>query len=300
MKIANFFKDGVPILGVDAGEGFLNYGAILEARGIRLGLTGLDVNHYSTFLLAVGALNPDFIQTHLSWAKLTQVPYFLNLEDLVLQMPVKPGKIVCVARNWEEHAKELGNKLPDNPVIFVKTDNCAIGYGDDIEIPSDLGRVDHEGELGVVIGHIATNVSKSNASNVIHSYTIVNDVTARKFQKDLAGNKYPWFLAKSMDTFAPIGPWLVTPDEFGEVKDQRICVTVNDEIKQDGTVADMHWKPDELIEYITRRITLNPGDIVATGTPPGIGPIINGDEVVVMIEGIGELRNSVVERTDNY
>ncbi len=293
MKIANFRAPGFPVLAVDDGDGYVNYGAILEARGIRLGITGTDTGHYPAFLLAVGLLDPEFIRTHLRWASESGKDFSLDAANLAYRLPMTPGKIVCVARNWEEHAKEGGHSLPEHPVIFVKTSNCVIGPGDAIPYPNGIERVDHEGELGIVIGRQMTKIKAAGAPAFIHSYTIVNDVTARSFQKRLAGNKWPWYAAKSMDGFAPTGPILVTPDEFEPIEAKRIKVTVNNETRQDGSIAGMHWKPPELLEYITQYITLYPGDLVATGTPPGVSPIKTGDQVAVEIDGIGRLVNTV-------
>ncbi|MCF7810623.1 fumarylacetoacetate hydrolase family protein [bacterium] len=219
--------------------------------------------------------------------------FSLNVEGLTPLLPLMPGKIICIARNWAAHAKEGGHETPENPVYFAKTDNTAIGYGETIPLPQGLGRVDHEGELGVVILKQAKKVKAADAGKFIFGYTIVNDVTARAFQKELAATGRPWYAAKSMDGFAPIGPAIVLRNEAEPIDGKRIKVTVNNEIRQDGTVDDMIFKVPELIEAITKHVTLNPGDIIATGTPAGVGELHEGDEVAVEIDGIGRLVNPV-------
>ncbi len=294
MKFARFEIANKAVLAIENGDGWIDYGEILSAtHHLPAAMAELSAR-WITYFLTLGLLDPETIRKYLEEAGSLD-RFTIDINEATPLLPVRPGKFVCVARNWEEHAREGGNEFPDRPVYFGKSSNCAIGYGQAIEVPTFLGRVDHEGELGVVIGKKAKYVRAENAWDYIHSLTIVNDVTAREFQRELAANKWPWYAAKSLDTFAPVGPHLISPDEAGHLDSKRIIVKVNDQVKQDGSLNDMHWKIPELMQIITRTITLDPGDILSTGTPSGVGAILPGDTVTVEIDGIGKLVNPVIE-----
>ena len=293
MKIMRFNSSHRTSIAVNDGSGWIDYGAILEYQGISLTALEIDADQFIIHLLKSGELEPEIIRNNIDIFNTDNESFSIQENELTPILPLRPGKVVCVDRNWEDHAKEGGHNVPENPVIFVKTDNCPIGPNEPIFAPSDLGRVDHEGELGVVIGRKVSRVKADSALKYVHSYTIVNDVTARAHQRMLADHGWPWFVAKSMDNSAPIGPWLVTPDEAEPLDGKRIRVTVNGELRQNGSLDDMHWKIPELIEAISRYITLNVGDVIATGTPSGVGPIQEGDIVEVTINGIGVLTNPV-------
>ncbi|MCU1439028.1 MAG: hydrolase family protein [Rhodoglobus sp.] len=204
-----------------------------------------------------------------------------------LLAPVIPrSKVVAVGRNYREHAAELGNEVPAEPLIFLKPNTSVIGPGDAIVLPKQSERVEYEGELAVIIGSIAKNVSRADADSVIFGYTIANDVTARDLQK----TDGQWTRAKGFDTFCPLGPIIET--EF-TVAGGTVETLVNGEVKQSGRFDDMVFPVDEIIEYISSVFTLLPGDVILTGTPSGIGPIIDGDSVEVRVPGLGTLRNPV-------
>jgi 2-keto-4-pentenoate hydratase/2-oxohepta-3-ene-1,7-dioic acid hydratase in catechol pathway len=208
------------------------------------------------------------------------------LEDVRLLSPVLPSKVVAIGRNYAAHAAELGNEVPANPLIFMKPSTSVIGSGDVIRRPADSQNVHFEGELAVVIGRPAKDVPPERAGDVILGFTCANDVTAR----DLQQTDGQWTRAKGYDSFCPLGPWIET---VLDPTDLRLTTTVNDVVKQDGrTSALVHGIP-ALIAYITRVMTLLPGDVILTGTPEGVGPIVDGDTVTVEIEGIGALTNSV-------
>lgn len=295
MKISRFNLHGYSKVTIEQGGQAFDYLSILRDRKIITSILEYNPEKTIVQLLEHGYLNKDFVELTLDWARGYNHRYRLDIEKETPLLPFRPGKIVCVARNWHDHAKEGGHEMPLRPIFFCKTDNCAIGYMEKIKLPQDVGRVDHEGEFAVVIGQKASGISAQDADKFIHSYTILNDVTAREFQKDLAINNYPWYAAKSMDTFAPLGPTLLTPDEIDNLYNRSIRVFVNEEIRQDGTMLDMHWKIPQLMEAITKHITLNPGDIIATGTPSGVSPIKTGDKVTVKIEGLGALINEVTD-----
>lgn len=200
----------------------------------------------------------------------------------------RPSKIVCVGRNYVEHARELGNEVPESPLIFLKPPSSLQEDGQPIRLPPQSQQVEHEGEIAVVIGQRAWQVPAERAMEVIAGYAPLNDVTAR----DLQRTDGQWTRAKGFDTFCPIGT-MVPADGLDPLKLEVIC-RVNGEQRQHGRVADMAFSIPVLIEYITSVMTLEPGDVVATGTPAGVGRLQPGDEVEVEIPGIGVLRNPVV------
>ena len=202
--------------------------------------------------------------------------------------PCAPTKIVCVGRNYAEHAKELGNELPKEPLIFFKPPSSLTASGDTIVLPKLSERVDFEGELGVVIGKRARRVRRENAMDCILGYTCVNDVTARDLQK----RDGQWTRGKGFDTFCPVGPCIV-PKEEADFSAFRIRSWVNEELKQDCSISEMIFGVDVIIAYITAFMTLEPGDLIATGTPPGVGPLRSDSKVRIEITGIGALENPV-------
>jgi 2-keto-4-pentenoate hydratase/2-oxohepta-3-ene-1,7-dioic acid hydratase in catechol pathway len=210
-----------------------------------------------------------------------------RLEDSRLLAPVEPSKVVCVGRNYKEHAAELGNAMPTEPLLFLKAPSAIVGHGDVIELPSQSERVEHEGELAVVIGRKCRSLAEDeDPLAYVLGYTCVNDVTARDLQrKDVQFTR-----AKSFDTFCPVGPYFVTGLDPADL---RVETRVNGEVRQSGRTSAMAFPVPFLIRYISNVMTLNPGDIIATGTPAGVGPLLDGDTVEVEVEGVGTLRNQV-------
>ena len=209
------------------------------------------------------------------------------LDDVRLLAPVLPSKIVAVARNYPEHAAELGNPLPERPMLFFKPATSVIGPGDPIPIPEGTTRVDHEAELAAVIGRLCRRVSEADVARYVLGYTCANDVTSRDWQK----SDGQWARAKGSDGFGPLGPWVETDVD---VSDLAVASRVNGEDRQSGRTSEMVFSPAWLVSYISRTITLLPGDVVLTGTPPGVGPMQPGDRVEVEVQGIGVLENGVV------
>jgi len=208
------------------------------------------------------------------------------LADCKLLAPVLPSKIVAVGRNYSEHAAELGNDIPDDPLLFLKPSTSIIGPGEAIRKPHGLERLDHEAELAIVIAGLVRNADADQAEAGILGYTCGNDVSARDYQK----SDGQWTRAKGFDTFCPLGPWIETNIDPAAL---RIQSRVNGEPRQDGNTKDMIFDPVYLVSYVSRIMTLLPGDIIMTGTPAGVGPMEPGDDVEVEIEGIGVLRNTV-------
>ena len=204
-----------------------------------------------------------------------------------LLAPVIPrSKVVCIGKNYADHAAEMGGVVPDEPIIFLKPNTSVIGPNDTIVWPEMSERVDHEAELAIVIGRLCKDVPIERVNDVIFGYTIANDVTARDLQK----KDGQWTRAKSFDTFCPVGPWIDTDFIPGT---QKITATVNGEIKQSAQLNDMMFKVPEIINFVSRVMTLLPGDVILTGTPAGIGPMVAGADATMTIEGLGELTNKV-------
>src|SRR5690349_12725653 len=208
----------------------------------------------------------------------------VDLDDVKLLAPVAPSKIVCVGRNYRDHARELGNEAPSEVLIFLKPSSAIIGPGDAIRIPSISRRVDFEGELGVIISTECRNVGETQqVRGYIRGYVCANDVTARDLQK----TDGQWTRAKGFDTFCPLGP--IVSDEIDPWEGVELETKVNGVRKQLGNTRDFIFSLDKVMQYISSIMTLYPGDLILTGTPAGVGPLENGDTVQVCISGIGQL-----------
>ena len=206
-----------------------------------------------------------------------------------LLTPVMPSKLVCIGLNYKDHAAEQNKPLPTEPLMFIKPSTAVIGPGESIVVPAGIGRVDHEAELGVVIGRRARHVSEADARHYIFGFVCVNDVSARGLQQ----RGFQYTHAKGFDTFAPIGPCVATGIDYHADEGVGVEGWVNGERRQHSTTAQLVFSIDFLIAYITRVMTLLPGDIIATGTPSGVGPITPGDRVTITVAGVGELTNPV-------
>jgi 2-keto-4-pentenoate hydratase/2-oxohepta-3-ene-1,7-dioic acid hydratase in catechol pathway len=204
-----------------------------------------------------------------------------------------PSKIIALGLNYADHAEESGREAPKEPVIFCKAPSSIIGPEENVVIKPDIGRVDPEVEFAVIIGRKAKNVSKDDASHYIAGYTVLNDISARAMQSADFELRNPWFRSKSMDTFCPIGPYIVLPDEISPTEELNLEMKVNGEVRQKSNTKHLIFKVPDLIEYISGMITLEAGDIISTGTPSGIAPIKPGDIMEASVEKIGTLRNYV-------
>jgi 2,4-diketo-3-deoxy-L-fuconate hydrolase len=233
----------------------------------------------------------DFLQSHEG-----QLPLVADSERL--GPPVaRPSKILCIGLNYADHAKETGATPPAEPVLFMKSTTAYVGPNDDIVIPKNSVKTDWEVELAVVIGRRASYVEEADASTYIAGYVLHNDVSEREFQLERSGT---WDKGKGCDTFAPVGPFLATPDELGDIDNLRLWLTVNGQLMQDGTTANLIFKIPFLVSYLSQFMTLLPGDIISTGTPAGVGlgfkpPIYlkPGDVVELGIDGLGTSRQVV-------
>jgi len=216
----------------------------------------------------------------------------IELNKVRLLAPIIPrSKVVCIGKNYADHAAEMGGVVPDEPIIFLKPNTSVIGPNDTIVWPEMSERIDHEAELAIVIGRICKDVPKERVNDVIFGYTIANDVTARDLQK----KDGQWTRAKGFDTFCPLGPWIETEFIPG---DQKISATLNGEIKQSSMLSEMIFKVPKIIEFVTNVMTLLPGDVILTGTPAGIGPMPAGSTISISIDGLGTLTNKVSSRAN--
>jgi 2-keto-4-pentenoate hydratase/2-oxohepta-3-ene-1,7-dioic acid hydratase in catechol pathway len=201
----------------------------------------------------------------------------------MLRVPVRPTKILCVGRNYAAHAKELGNEVPKEPLLFLKPPSSLLDPGGSIVIPRQSKRVEHEAELALVLGRRCKNIAEADALSAVYGYTCAGDVTARDLQK----TDGQWTRAKGFDGFCPVGPWIETDLDVGA--GVRIGCTVNGAARQDGTTANMIFGVAVLLAYASSVMTLEPGDLILTGTPEGVGPLVSGDRLEISIEGIGRL-----------
>lgn len=212
------------------------------------------------------------------------------LDDVRLLAPILPSKVVCVGRNYADHAAELGNEVPKEPLIFLKPSTSVIGPSEAIRLPAVSDQVEHEAELAVVIGlHGARGLDREAAKSAIFGYTCANDVTARDIQQQ----DVQFTRAKGFDSFCPIGPWIETSPE-NDMGDAEVRCEVNGEVRQLGSTKDMVFDPAAIVAYVSQVMTLLPGDVVLTGTPAGVGPLQAGETVSVSVAGIGTLSNKVV------
>jgi 2-keto-4-pentenoate hydratase/2-oxohepta-3-ene-1,7-dioic acid hydratase in catechol pathway len=235
--------------------------------------------------------------------KINNNPILLSINEIQLLAPViKPNKFFGVSLNYTDHIKETGLEQPAYPTFFNKQNSCVIGPGDAIHRPKVSEKLDYEGELGIVIGKRCRHVSREQAATVIAGYTIVNDVSVRDWQM----RSHTWTLGKSFDTHGPVGPYLVTADEISDPHKLTIKTWVNDELRQHFNTENMLFDCYYLIEYLSQVMTLEPGDIIATGTGSGVGVMMKprgymkpGDEVTVEVEMLGSLKNPIIEEPDS-
>lgn len=211
---------------------------------------------------------------------------WLSLDEVTLLAPVQPSKVICVGLNYALHIKEMNHSLPEDPVIFMKPPSCVIGPDAEIIYPKISQRVDYEAELAVVIGTTIKDVTEVEAAKGIFGYTCANDVTAR----DLQEKDGQWTRGKSFDTFCPIGPWIVTDIDPSQLD---VHLLLNGVVKQSSNTQNFITSVPKLVSFISQVMTLVPGDVVLTGTPEGVGPMQSGDEVIVKIQAIGELHNTL-------
>jgi 2-keto-4-pentenoate hydratase/2-oxohepta-3-ene-1,7-dioic acid hydratase in catechol pathway len=296
MKLLNYNIDGGLKLGISTHGGVLDIAAAAEAL-----LPGTTVPDTASEAIEGGTQTRALLESLLSKASAEDRPeWWLNEKELLLGPCVdSPSKIICVGLNYRQHAIETNMDIPAHPVLFNKFANALAGCGEDIPMPPDSKMIDYEAELAIVIGKRAKNVSREDALAYVYGYCNANDLSARDFQLRTS----QWMLGKSCDKFAPLGPYLVTSDEVGDPQTLTIKCIVNGEIRQSSNTSDMIFRCDEIVSYISRHMTLMPGDVILTGTPEGVMMgypedrriyLQDGDVVQVEIAKLGSITNRLI------
>jgi 2-keto-4-pentenoate hydratase/2-oxohepta-3-ene-1,7-dioic acid hydratase in catechol pathway len=286
MKLATFTHDGTTRIGAVDGDEIVDLAA--AARDLpREMVAFLEAGRE-----ALGA-------AHAAMADGPRIP----LADVRLEAPIaRPPKFLAVGLNYADHVAESGRDVPEHPTVFNKQSTCVAGPTDPVHLPRISHVLDYEGELGIVIGRRCRHVSRDDAADVIAGYTVVNDVTVRDWQLRV----HTWTMGKSFDTHGPIGPWIVTVDEIPDPHQLRLRTWVNDELRQESNTKELIFDCFTLVEHLSTAFTLEPGDVIATGTPAGVGIgmkpphlLVAGDVVRIEIEGIGQLENPVIAEPED-
>ena len=298
MKVAQFESEDGFFIGLELDGKWINYSKASALYYSMVHDLILDPRPTIETLLEIGQFEAEEFRTVSAFIRKNALQKFVVPPGKVLlRAPVmRPGKVIALGLNYALHVKEGTLQKPTEPVIFMKAGSSVIDPGEPIRIPRGMGRMDHEVELAVVIGKTATGVKRKRAHEYIAGYTICNDVTARSLQTDDINRRYPWFRSKSLDTFTPLGPWIVTADAIRQPVRLDIECRVNGKVRQRSNTRNLLFDIPTIIEYISMHITLEPGDVISTGTPEGIGRIEHGDTVVCRIGEIGELKNPVVHK----
>ena len=290
MLLCSIAIDGRVAIGMESG------GALLAGTAVIRDVLKADAGTLHEAI--VGGLLDDAPQEALAEAvRRPQPAWRLPATPMFLPPVESSSKIICIGRNYQAHAAERQKPWPEAPVFWQKPGSALLAHGGEIVIPEWVpGAIDHEAELGVVIGTRAKNVSAARALAYVAGYTVVNDVTARQVQDDDIKRGWPWFRAKGMDTFCPMGPGIVPRRDVADPAALTVECRVNGERRQHGRVADMRFGIPELIASVSRYVTLEPGDVLSTGTPGGVGPFQPGDTIECEVSGVGVLRNRAVRR----
>ena len=301
MRLVTYSRMGVPSIGVEIEDGILDipdaashYGRKYHVRGHSFPSTMLDLLQWPSGIEVVRQIVERYHETP-EGERLMTYP----MGSVTLEAPIsRPGKIVALGKNYLDHVEETGSDVPEFPVIFTKFTSSVIGTDDPIIIPKVSSKIDWEVELGVVIGKSCKDVSEEQSLDYIAGYTVINDVSAR----DLQMNDGQWIRGKSLDTFCPMGPCIVTQDELGDAAGLKMYTKVNGEIKQDSSTSNLMYNVRQIISFLSKSFILEAGDVIATGTPSGVGFVREppefltpGDMVEIHIEKIGYLRNPVTK-----
>jgi 5-oxopent-3-ene-1,2,5-tricarboxylate decarboxylase/2-hydroxyhepta-2,4-diene-1,7-dioate isomerase len=293
MRVVTFDLDGEPAIGLLHGEQVLDFSraflTFLVAEGMDPGPALFSIEE----LIDAGLFVPETFEDVLGFLQDHALLDTMVVEAAELLPPFLPNRIIALGRNYAAHAAETGHQPPKEPVFFMKATTSVIGPEEPVLIPKEATRVDHEVELAVVIGKGGKRIPKHQAMDHVAGYTILNDVTERDMQTRDMALSHPWFLSKSFDTFGPLGPCIALPDGIPDPHNLELKLTVNGEVRQESKTSDLIFKIPELIASLSRYLTLEPGDLISTGTPEGISPVKPGDVMEAYVEGIGTLRNPV-------
>ena len=294
MKVVRFRTEEYQAVGLLEGKAVLDFTRAFTLYCVAYDLPTPPAVHSLLHLLQAGLFTvetfaevKDFIDKHDLTRELT-----VKQAELLSPLP-RPPRIIALGRNYTAHASETGHQPPKEPIFFAKASTAVIGPNETVIYPRGLGRIDHEVELAVIIGKAGRRISRRKAAEHIAGYTILNDVTARDVQSRAFAQSGPWFMSKSLDTFAPMGPCITLPDEIQEPCELALSLRVNGKLRQSSNTRNLIFNVPELIHRLTRHLTIEPGDVIATGTPDGISPIKPGDVMEARIERIGVLRNPV-------
>ncbi|MDF1540757.1 MAG: fumarylacetoacetate hydrolase family protein [Candidatus Thorarchaeota archaeon] len=305
MRLVTYTRMGVPSIGIELEDGVLDipdaasrFGRMHHVHGKMFPSTMIDLLQWPAGVEVVRQILDRYNE-----ATSQERPLLYKLSNVSFLAPIaQPGKIVAIGLNYMDHVEETGRETPKAPVVFAKFPSSIIGPGDDIIIPSVSKKIDWEVELGIVIGKQCKNIPEESVLDHIAGYTIINDLTARDLQREDGGQ---WVRGKSIDTFCPMGPCIVTSDELGDASGLKMHTKVNDVIKQESTTSNLIFNVIQLVSYLSKSFSLEPGDVIASGTPAGVGFTRNppeylkaGDEVELYIEGIDYLRNKVAAATE--
>ncbi len=294
MKIARLLVRGKETLALDTPAGLFDIPAYFE----RAGLARVFQDRLASLEKGETALACSIDGTLLSALEELErtTPGECLIDSPVQYLPPvrRPGRIIAIGRNYLAHATETGYSAPREVLFFCKAPSCLVGHNAPIRIPSWVGRVDPEGELAVIIGKSGRNIPEEAAFEHIAGYSIINDVTARTMQEEDRKRHEPWFRSKSIDTFAPMGPFLVPAGYVSDPQHLSLVTRVNGEVRQSSNTSSMIFSIARIVVHVSKFMTLEPGDVIATGTPEGIRPIVPGDVVEIEIESLGTLSNPVV------
>lgn len=288
MKLVTFNKNNQDYVGAVIGEKVVNLNQLLEKPSLTMmALVELGLSYVKEIEAKIFDVN-----------EMEEKGLVLPLDELVLKAPLpNPGKVVCVGLNYMDHCREQNVEPPKAPLIFSKWSSCVVGPGENVILPKESMQVDYEAELGVIFGSKAKHIKEADVYSHIFGYVIVNDISAR----DVQFSDGQWARGKSYDTFAPCGPYLVTADEINDAQNLSISCKVNGRVLQDSNTNEMIFNIKEVVSYLSKGFTFEPGDLLSTGTPDGVGifrdPQIfleDGDEMVIEIEGLGTLVNTCV------
>ncbi|MGQ4871926.1 MAG: fumarylacetoacetate hydrolase family protein [Candidatus Thorarchaeota archaeon] len=300
MRLVTYKRLGVPSIGVELEDGILDipdaasfFGRVYHVQGLSFPNTMVDLLRWDAGVDVVRQI----VERYQSVSS-SERPMLVSRDKYTLAAPVpRPGKIIALGLNYRDHIEETGREVPKEPVIFAKFPSSVVGPDEEIPFPPITKRLDWEVELGVVIGKTCRAVSHKEALDYVAGYTIVNDLSARDLQK----RDGQWVRAKSMDGMCPMGPAIVTVDELGDGSGLRMYTKVNGELKQDSNTSNLIMDVPHIVEYLSSAFTLEPGDVIATGTPSGVGFVRDppeylqpGDSIEMYIEKIGYLRNRIV------
>ncbi|MFX1369542.1 MAG: fumarylacetoacetate hydrolase family protein [Promethearchaeota archaeon] len=303
MRLVTYSRMGVPSIGLELEDGILDipetasrFGRKYHVHGHSFPTTMIDLLRWESGVEVVRQIWKSYMS-----AEINERPMTYNKSNIRLEAPIsRPGKIVALGLNYRDHADETGMEVPEFPVIFAKFPSSVMGPDDEIPIPKVTKKLDWEVELGVVIGRTCKNVLEEAALDYIAGYTILHDLSARDLQK----GDGQWIRGKSLDGLCPLGPCIVTKDELGDASGLKMQTRVNGVIKQDSNTSNLIFGVRQIVSYLSQSFTLEPGDIIATGTPSGVGFARSppeflslGDEVELYIEKIGYLRNKIIAST---